>query len=176
MNIANVKYEGDRPYLVSREKCGKYMTNRKLFGKVLTCKCGEKYFAPDRALKRGRGKFCSLKCKNSGSVHPNWKGGKIKQSRGYILLHIPTHPKAMNGKYVLEHRAVVEKQIGRYLHRFEVVHHINKIIDDNRPENLMAFSNNNDHLKFERGYSFDSDSIIYDGRKISTNALSEVSM
>ena len=43
-------------------------------------------------------------------------------------------------------------------------------------ENLMAFSNNTDHLKFERGHEVARNSIIYDGRKISADALSNVNV
>lgn len=80
--------------------------------------------------------------KNSESImqekHPLWKG-KIKKM-GYTMIRLP-------GKYVLEHRFLVEKEIGRKLEKFEVVHHINNIRDDNRMENLYIFYKR-EHDKF----------------------------
>ena len=66
---------------------------------------------------------------------------------GYIKIYSPNHPFAKKG-YVLEHRLVVEKKIGRYLKPEECVHHLNEIRDDNRIENLMLFKNNKEHMKF----------------------------
>jgi hypothetical protein len=74
--------------------------------------------------------------KNRGKNHWNWKGGEYKNKRGYIMTYNPDHPLNLN-KYVLKHRAVMEKHLGRYLDREECVHHVNGIKDDNRIENLM---------------------------------------
>ncbi len=84
-----------------------------------------------------------------GNKHPNWKGGKVKMGHDYIQIYNPTHPYANVKHYVLEHRLVMEKHIGRILLPTEVVHHINGIVDDNRIENLMLFSNNAEHSKYE---------------------------
>lgn len=101
----------------------------------------------------------------SGKKHPNWKGGISKTKEGYIRIMLPAHLYCDNHGYVLEHRLVIEKQIGRYLHKFEIVHHVNKIINDNRPENLMAFISNGIHLKFEANKLVNENEIIFDGRK-----------
>ncbi len=71
-----------------------------------------------------------------GENHPRWKGGRHLSSRGYVLIYRPRHPSAVDNKYILEHRLVMEKHLGRYLNPWEIMHHINGIKDDNRIENL----------------------------------------
>lgn len=84
-----------------------------------------------------------------GTKNGHWKGGRVVDKNGYILIHKPDHPHARTSGYVLEHRLAMEEHIGRYLQRNEVVHHKNKVKDDNRIENLELFSSNADHLKKE---------------------------
>jgi hypothetical protein len=62
------------------------------------------------------------------------KDGKIFSSHGYVLLR-SNHPKAHKGWYY-EHRLVMEKRLGRLLKTYELIHHKNGIITDNRIENL----------------------------------------
>jgi len=63
-----------------------------------------------------------------------WKGGK-RFNGDYIEIYKPEHPNSHKG-YILEHRFVMENHLGRYLERWEWVHHKNGIKDDNRIENL----------------------------------------
>lgn len=74
-----------------------------------------------------------------GSNHAQWKGGR-RLSGGYVKIYSPQHPNCTTHKTVLEHRLVMEKQLGRYLKQSEVVHHLNGIKHDNRPENLVVLS------------------------------------
>lgn len=85
----------------------------------------------------------------SGSNNPKWKGGRLIKTNGYIIVHQPTHPFCCVDGYVLEHRLVMEKHLGRTLLPKEVVHHINGNQQNNNIENLMLFSSQSDHVKYE---------------------------
>lgn len=63
------------------------------------------------------------------------KGRKFGAT-GYAYVYMPEHPSNYQG-YVAEHTAVVEKAIGRFLYKHEVVHHVNHDRGDNRIENLQ---------------------------------------
>lgn len=71
--------------------------------------------------------------------------GHLKQHpKGYVLAYVPDHPHAKADGYVFLHTIVMERAIGRYLNRDEVVHHVNRIRNDNRIENLVLM-NRHDH-------------------------------
>lgn len=75
-----------------------------------------------------------------GDKHPNWKGGRLQTNNGYVWIYNPQHPLASKTSpigYVLEHRLVMCNILGRILIKDEIVHHINGIRNDNRPENLF---------------------------------------
>ena len=79
-----------------------------------------------------------------GKKNHRWKGGRIKTSNGYIWKYAPNHPMASKVSpvgYVLEHRLVMAVHLKRNLDRWEVVHHINGVRDDNRIKNLVLTSN-----------------------------------
>lgn len=63
-------------------------------------------------------------------------GSRVVMRGGYVKLHMPDHPGAASDGYVLEHRLVMERTLGRYLFKGESVHHRNSRREDNRPENL----------------------------------------
>jgi hypothetical protein len=70
---------------------------------------------------------------------------KLKTNWGYIVVYRPDHPscRKRSNKYIPEHRLVMEEHLGRYLKPHEVVHHRNKIKDDNRIENLELVTTHN---------------------------------
>ena len=154
--------------------------------KTLDCKrCGKPFKAYHSKIVRGRAKYCSKACSDKSFIgkhfspstelkkgvnppHPigdyargkkpwNYKGF-WRNDQGY---------KIVNGR-VREHRLVVEKVIGRELHTFEVVHHVNEIRDDNRIENLMVFRSNTAHLRYHRGLPVADSDITFKG--VMTNA------
>lgn len=136
--------------------------------------CGKEFVTYEHLVRVGKGKFCSRECgykggsrkSNSGSFkkgehrscktefkkgeqlgsnHPLWNGGRYKISNGYIWTYAPKHPRAYrNGVY--EHIIVAEEKLGRHLIKGECVHHINGIKDDNRPENIITFPSNGEHM------------------------------
>ena len=123
--------------------------------------CKEEFNRPSNiAHKQWAGRrFCSKKCglysrkgesrpDKMGENHPGWKGGKIKRKKGgYILLCRPKHPYCQSHGYFLEHRLVMEKHLGRYLHPKEVVQHLNGNKQDNGIENLELIKNQSEHMK-----------------------------
>ncbi|MEO7836980.1 MAG: HNH endonuclease [Acidimicrobiales bacterium] len=70
-----------------------------------------------------------------------WKGGRLLTSSGYWMQLIdrddPLAVMANTTGYVLEHRLVMARALGRPLTRNESVHHINGDRADNRLENLQ---------------------------------------
>jgi len=73
----------------------------------------------------------------------NWKGGRFKQL-GYTMVWVDD--KEYGVGYVMEHRLVMEKSIGRRLLPEEVVHHKNRDKSDNRLENLELYSSHSEHM------------------------------
>lgn len=74
------------------------------------------------------------------SRHGNWKGG-VLQMRGYVAHRVeaddPLFVMANSGGYVFEHRLVMARAIGRPLHHWETVHHIDGDKLNNDVSNLQ---------------------------------------
>lgn len=108
--------------------------------KNLLCLTCEKELVGDANRKV---RFCSHSCALAGRKKPNMKtvrpeGARKTNFAGYIVIKV-------NGKWVLEHRYVVEQKLGRPLVKTEHVHHLNGQKSDNRPENLEIWKKRHPH-------------------------------
>jgi hypothetical protein len=75
----------------------------------------------------------------SDDKHGNaWRGGRLRNSGGYVEVHCPGHPRARAGRYVREHILIVEAAIGKPLPSRAEVHHVNEVKTDNAHRNLVA--------------------------------------
>lgn len=92
-----------------------------------------------------------------GANHPRFIGGIIGRG-GYVAVLTESYT------YRREHRIVAERLLGRPLLSTEIVHHENHIKSDNRPENLIVFSSQSAHKRFEAGHYVGTEEILFDGR------------
>jgi len=95
-------------------------------------------------------KYCSdNKLRISGKGHPKWNGGRFTNYYGYVYVVIdkndPFYCMATKQGYILEHRYVVAERLNRPLEKWEIIHHLNGIKDDNREENLELVNSNVEH-------------------------------
>jgi endogenous inhibitor of DNA gyrase (YacG/DUF329 family) len=158
----------DRKYCSSK-CCHQNRPNEKVERK---CKvCGNIFQIKPSVVKKGFANYCSYKCRNKayiGVKHSlehclkiskalkgkyieekcsTWKGG-ICHVNGYIYILSRNHPFKNIDNYVPKHRLVMEKHLGRFLDPKEIIHHNNKIRNDNRLQNLTLFPNRSEHRKF----------------------------
>lgn len=102
----------------------------------------------------------TLRERMTGPSNPAWKGGLTYRKRkgAYAdqpIKYVRCPPEflsmARKDGYVMEHRLVAARAMGRALTRAEVVHHRNHDATDNRIRNLMTFRTNAEHKRFEHG-------------------------
>ena len=131
--------------------------------------CGISFYS----YKSDNRKFCCYECKRlsmignkaseitknkmSGKIGEksrSWKGGVVEVS-GYLAVKM--YSQNRKSYYISQHRLIAEKILKRFLYSSEIVHHINEIKTDNRPENLYLFNSRKEHVKFHHNpYSLKS--------------------
>lgn len=114
--------------------------------------CNEKFIIP---FYKSQQIYCSVKCRNisyigkfCGKNGHTWKGGRIIDQYGYICIAKPKHPYCDGKGYIREHRLVMEKHLGRYLTKKEVVHHLDFNKANNKIENLHLFTDIGKHHSY----------------------------
>ena len=91
--------------------------------------------------------------KKSGASRLNKPKKPFRIINGYKCIFMPNHPRACRfTKTVPEQILIMEKHLGRFLNKKEVVHHINLNKLDNRIENLMLFPNKSEHMRWHALY------------------------
>lgn len=87
----------------------------------------------------------------TGPNNPNWKGGRVVDPRGYVLIRVGVgHPLADVRGYAYEHRLVAQAALGRDLRPGEEVHHETEIKDQNSPDKLKVARSRAEHRKWHR--------------------------
>lgn len=116
------------------------------------CKLCGKDGLVSRYRYKESGNYCSASCAGKdykGNKSPKWKNGKFIHPNGYIYITTPeNHPLRLRGyRYIAEHRLKMEKKLGRFLNKNELIHHLNGTKLDNRIINLALCTRRN-HYEF----------------------------
>lgn len=109
--------------------------------------CGTEFTDEEQKYRRGYGLFCSFGCAHYArqgilpeSLTPkHHHGGRYLRPDGYVDIYVGKH-RSSSG-YILEHRLVMEKHLGRPLTTDEHVHHKDGQRDHNDISNLELIPN-----------------------------------
>lgn len=113
------------------------------------CGCGEEIslLRVDGKSKRFQYGHSLRVNEQKGDKNPNWNGGQTITKLGYSMTLAPNHPFVNKMRYVMTHRLIMEKHLGRYLDPKEVVHHIDGNKLNNDISNLELLTSQNHHCQ-----------------------------
>lgn len=142
--------------------------------------CGVQVLRSPSRVKRNRATYCGTSCRAAANLGPllanrydatgtkrrprygvensAWKGGvTYKRAKGnyigprYVRCPLDLLAMARSDGYVMEHRLVMARWVGRPLTRTECVNHVNHNPRENWRENLDLWPTNGDHKRGEFG-------------------------
>lgn len=151
---------------------GKYIGGDGHGAKYIWCaceKCSKERWVHYRVKEKKPYSLLCLSCAHQGERSSRWKGGRRKDTKGYIQVWLSKddffYPMVDNHGYVKEHRLVIAKHLGRCLSPFEFVHHKNGDKTDNKFENLELTGSISEHSRdHSRGYKDGYAKGLIDGR------------
>ncbi|MCK9370682.1 HNH endonuclease [Candidatus Dojkabacteria bacterium] len=154
-----------------RNDCKYTGENSEVFVKEKTClECGKLFIKKPNTSVRYFNKirrFCSHACYSKhrskefvGEKSGRWNGGKVKNTNGYVRLMDKNHRRQDNNHYVAEHILIAENILKRPIEKTEVIHHINGIKNDNRPENLYLFNDIGEHHRYHDYLRWKSEKLV----------------
>lgn len=139
----NQKRSGRISECCSRRCAGSLKSKRKGI-RVECAQCQRSLVVSIGRLVKKKNSFCSVPCqKTFFKTNPPRKAEGFWYENGYRVLWLG------NGRFKKEHIHVMERKIGRPLRRDEVVHHVNRVRDDNRLENLQLMTRS-EHTSIHR--------------------------